>query len=274
MRSAGGRSRPLRAAVGEDAGGGANGHEGEGARRRGVQSLEVAMGVLRALGEAARPLMLKELADRAGMPPAKAHRYLVSFIESGMVRQDAETGRYALGEFALTLGLVALQGLDIVRDTASVLADLRDHLEETVFLAVWGNRGPTIVRWEEAARPIAVNVRVGSVLPVETSATGRVFAAFLKEAAGHAVDRAMVEEIRATGLATQRNALMQGIGAVSSPVFDHRGQIVGAITVLGADTGFDASPTGRIARACILAGEDASRRMGHRPDLQQARCSA
>lgn len=157
-----------------------------------------------------------------------------------------------------------------MRDTATVLADLRDQLEETVFLAVWGNRGPTIVRWEEAARPIAVNVRVGSVLPIETSATGRVFAAFLPDAAGNRISPSMVEEIRASGIATQRNALMQGIGAVSTPVFDHRAQIVGAITVLGADTGFDASPNGPVARACRLAGEDASRRMGYRPDLNGA----
>lgn len=268
MASLGSRTKALRMPLRGDADDGDIRHETETARRRGVQSLEVAMGVLRALGRSARPMMLKELADRAGMPAAKAHRYLVSFIESGMVRQDADTGRYALGDFALTLGLVALQGLDIVRDTASVLADLRDELEETVFLAVWGNRGPTIVRWEEAARPIAVNVRVGSVLPVDTSASGRVFAAFLKEAGHHKLDGAMVDEIRASKLATQRNALMQGIGAVSTPVFDHRGQVVGAITVLGADTGFDASPDGPIAQACVRAGQAASQRMGYRPGLE------
>ncbi|GAA0602126.1 IclR family transcriptional regulator [Caenispirillum bisanense] len=234
------------------------------ARRRGVQSLEVALHLLTALAEAARPLMLKELSERAGMPAAKAHRYLVSFIEGGMVRQDADSGRYALGDFALTLGLVALQGLDIVRDTAGVLQDLRDALDETVFLAVWGNRGPTIVRWEESVRPIAVNVRVGSVLPVATSATGRVFAAWLKEAAGHGLDPKLLDEIRLRGFATQRNALMQGIGAVSAPVFDHRDQIIGAITVLGADTGFDASADGPVARACKAAGIEASHRMGWR----------
>lgn len=241
------------------------------ARRRGVQSLEVAMRLLAALGQAARPLPLKELSERAGMPAAKAHRYLVTFVEAGMVRQDADSGRYALGDFALTLGLVALQGLDIVRDTAGVLQDLRDALDETVFLAVWGNRGPTIVRWEESVRPIAVNVRVGSVLPVATSATGRVFAAWLKEAAGHGLDPRLLDEVRARGLATQRNALMQGIGAVSAPVFDHRGQIIGAITVLGADTGFDATPDGRVAQACRAAAEEASLRMGFR---RQARRSA
>lgn len=242
--------------------------DGENGRRRGVQSLEVAMGVLRALGTAGRPLMLKELSEAAGMPAAKAHRYLVTFVEAGMVRQDPDSGRYALGDFALELGLVALQGLDIVRDTAAVMQDLRDALDETVFLAVWGNRGPTIVRWEESVRPIAVNVRVGSVLPVATSATGRIFAAFLPEAAGHGLERAMLDEIRATGIATQRNALMQGIGAVSAPVFDHRGQITGAMTVLGADTGFDARADGVNARACARSAREASLHMGWRPDLQ------
>lgn len=239
------------------------------ARRRGVQSLEVAMRLLAALGEAARPLMLKDLSARAGMPAAKAHRYLVTFVETGMVRQDPDSGRYALGDFALTLGLVALQGLDIVRDTAGVLQDLRDSIDETVFLAVWGNRGPTIVRWEESVRPIAVNVRVGSVLPVATSATGRVFAAWLKEASGHGLDPRLLDEIRLRGIATQRNALLQGIGAVSAPVFDHRGEIIGAITVLGADTGFDARADGRNALACKAAAEEASLRMGFRPELRR-----
>lgn len=265
-----GRQNRAQRAPADEGGAAGDAAEPEHARRRGVQSLEVAMGILRALAEAARPLMLKELSERAGMPAAKAHRYLVTFVESGMVRQDPDSGRYALGDFALTLGLVALQGLDIVRDTARVMQDLRDELDETVFLAVWGNRGPTIVRWEESVRPIAVNVRVGSVLPVTTSATGRTFAAWLPEASDHGIDRAMLDEIRATGIAAQRNALMQGIGAVSAPIFDHRGEIIGALTVLGADTGFDARPDGPVARACLRAAREASLHMGHRPDLQAA----
>jgi DNA-binding IclR family transcriptional regulator len=48
-----------------------------------------------------------------------------------------------------------------------------------VFLAIWGNHGPTIVRWEESSEPVTLNVRVGSVMPLVTSATGRAFAAFM-----------------------------------------------------------------------------------------------
>jgi len=46
-------------------------------------------------------------------------------------------------------------------------------------------KGPVVFALEESSRPVFMNVRVGSILPLLTSATGRVFAAFLPEAAVH-----------------------------------------------------------------------------------------
>ena len=40
-----------------------------------------------------------------GMPAAKAHRYLASFMPAGLIEQHPESGRYDLGPFALELGL-------------------------------------------------------------------------------------------------------------------------------------------------------------------------
>lgn len=73
--------------------------------KHGVQSLEVGMSILRAMATGRRSMMLKEIAEAAGMPPSKAHRYLVSLIRSGLVEQDRLTSRYDLGPFALNLGL-------------------------------------------------------------------------------------------------------------------------------------------------------------------------
>jgi len=76
--------------------------------RAGIQSVEVGFGLLQALGEAAGPLMLRDLARAANMSAAKAHRYLVSFQRLQLVVQDAATTRYDLGPAALKLGLAAL----------------------------------------------------------------------------------------------------------------------------------------------------------------------
>ncbi|WP_186409176.1 helix-turn-helix domain-containing protein, partial [Candidatus Accumulibacter aalborgensis] len=48
-------------------------------QRQGIQSIEVGTRLLRALAAHGRPMMLRDVARNAGMPAAKAHRYLVSF---------------------------------------------------------------------------------------------------------------------------------------------------------------------------------------------------
>ena len=56
-----------------------------GGAQRGIQSVEVGGQLLRALAHHGRPLALKDLARDAGMSPAKAHPYLVSFGKIGLV---------------------------------------------------------------------------------------------------------------------------------------------------------------------------------------------
>jgi len=89
--------------------------------RQGIQSIEVGVPLLRVLADHGAPMMLRDLAKAAGMPAAKAHRYLVSFVRTGLVTQDPLSGRYDLGHFALDLGLASLARLDAVRVATPVL---------------------------------------------------------------------------------------------------------------------------------------------------------
>src|SRR5574343_1219676 len=151
----------------------------DGDGKHGVQSLEIGMGILRAMVNGQRSMMLKEIAAAADMPASKAHRYLVSLIRAGLVDQDPMSSRYDLGTFAMNIGLVALDRLDRVRLGLNTIADMRDEINQTTALAGWGDRGPVIVRWERPRRPITVNVITGTVLDLLSSATGRVFAAWM-----------------------------------------------------------------------------------------------
>src|SRR5213596_2931223 len=90
--------------------------------QRGIQSVEVGGQLLLALAHSGRPMALKDLAREAGMAPAKAHPYLVSFARIGLIEQDALSGFYFLGPLALQLGLISLQQANPVQVATPLIA--------------------------------------------------------------------------------------------------------------------------------------------------------
>ena len=103
----------------------------------GVQAVDTALRVLSALIDMGPPLMLKTVAERAQMPPPKAHRYLVSFCRGGLAERDPASGGYRLGPLAVRLGLAALRHVHVVNVGAYALGELRDQVGYTVGLAIW-----------------------------------------------------------------------------------------------------------------------------------------
>lgn len=253
--------------------------------RTGIQSIEVGFQLLKALAAAPRAQMLRDLAAAAQMNPAKAHRYLVSFQRLGMVAQDPDSGRYDLGPFALQLGLAGLNRLDPVKKARPILSRLRDEIDQTVGIAVWGNHGPTIVHWEESSHPVSVSLRLGDVMPMLNSATGRLFGAYLpRRQSGPLIERELAErgadevpdlprsmadydrvcaEVREHGAARIRGGVLPGINAISMPVFDASGHIAMALIVLGAQTVFDAEWGSAIERRVREIARQISMELGH-----------
>jgi DNA-binding IclR family transcriptional regulator len=252
--------------------------------QRGIQSVEVGGELLRALTEYGEPMMLRDLASSAGMPPAKAHPYLVSFVRLGLVEQDRATGRYELGPLALQMGLASMRRLEPVRIATEAIAELVLRIGQTVALSVWGNHGPTVVRIEEASGAVHVNMRTGSVMSLFGTATGRVFAAFLppkmienfvetgvgRASVGDETARQMsrkqiaaaVAEVRERGLARAVDRPIPGVNAFCAPVFDHSGSIALAITAIGPSGTFDAGWDSDIAKELLDCAETISKRLG------------
>ncbi|SAI69672.1 transcriptional regulator [Bordetella ansorpii] len=257
--------------------------------RRSIQSVEVGFPLLAALVDAARPLTLRDLATAAGMTSAKAHPYLVSFTRVGLVQQDAATGQYELGPFALQMGLVSLQRLDPVRVALPELALLQAEIGHTLGVAVLGSHGPTMIHIAEASYPVHVNMRKGTVMSMLHTATGLVFAAWLPpKVAEHYIAReegdaaviatlagarktgpvehldTLLADVRVHGMARALGNPLPGVDALSVPVFDHTGAIVLALTALGPNGLFDTAWNGAIARPLQACAQEISRKLGYR----------
>lgn len=243
---------------------------------RGIQSVEVGGQLLLALAHHGRPMALKDLAREAGMPPAKAHPYLVSFGKLGLVEQEPASGRYGLGPLALQLGLISLQQYDPVRLATPLIDELAQLTGHTVAIAVWGNRGPTIVRVAEPPSPVHVSMRHGTVMSLTGTASGWLFAAHRPRASVLAVLEAertrpdagfddRLADVRERGLARAVDLSMPGVSAMAAPVFDGSGTLVLSITAIGATASFDTRWEGGVASALRRVAIDLSRRLGWQP---------
>lgn len=251
--------------------------------RRGIQSIEIGLSVLRALARSTGPLHLREIALAAGMPPSKAYRYLVSFTEAGMVKQDADSSQYDLGPFAMQLGLAALGRIDELDIAASELRRVCIETRCDAHLTVWGDTGPTVIRWHQGRNDIAIRVREGALLPIMTSATGRIWACYLTDQIIAPLIKMELAELKQeTGTsrskflehyhnqigATRQHHLSralgekrQGIDALSGPVFN-RGGIAFAITLLCPQGDFDFSYDGIPASIFREILTDLSKQLG------------
>lgn len=136
-----------------------------------------------------------------------------------------------------------------------ICADVGDH---TLCLAVWGNHGPTIIRWQPSERPVSEHLQTGLAMSVTRSSTGLTYAAFLPpEVTASFIDEdlrlfrnpgveetvqreqfeAEIAEVRRRGLARMVDpepSILHKvpINRFSAPIFDAGGNMVLALSLV------------------------------------------
>lgn len=227
--------------------------------KHGIKSIEVGARLVRALVEARGPMSLKDLASAACMHPAKAHRYLTSYIATGLIRQDQPTKYYLLGEMALQIGIAAINRYDPLARAVDLQQTLRESLDKTTVLSVWGTHGPVTMSVRESSQPVVMSMKLGATLPILNSAAGLVFAAFmpqvivsrfvhnelkartstmLETSTRKSVER-LLDSVRKNGFAVNKGHLTHGVEAVAIPFLSHTREVIAVLSVLGPQHSID-----------------------------------
>ena len=202
----------------------------------GVQSLEIGLSVLDVLIDHNEPMMLKDIAQAIQMHPAKCHRYLVSLIRKSYARQLSD-GRYGLGNRVNALAHTGFNQNNILERLTHIANEIKDTLNCGVQIAKWFSEGPIIIQSVEPDSPISIITRIGSRMPLTTSATGQLFASYQPDAVIQPLviaewqtgDQADIAEkwrtfsqlqakIRTQGYATVTGDMLMGINAITIPV--------------------------------------------------------
>jgi hypothetical protein len=228
--------------------------------------------------------MLRDLAERAALTAGQAHAYLVSFRTLGLVEQDAATGLYRLGPYALTLGLARLRWHDPLAVIWESVPAFAESLHLMVTMSIWTDAGPVILRLHEAPFQIYSNIRTGARYSLTQTATGRLFAALmptdvvqplveaeLTEARKAGVPdlvaaadyQAALTLIRADGCSQTEGSPVPDISAIAAPVYDLNEQIVAAITLIGRRGRVACQPGGEHREAVLAFVKHLSQRLGY-----------
>lgn len=217
----------------------------------GIQAVDIALEILDGVAENGSGISLTALSRKTGVQPSKLHRYLVSLTRRGLLIQAPVTGLYDLGPYARRIGMAALNRFDEMGYAHQAVTMLSAKTGHAIGLYVWTDLGPALVRLEMGAHAFPVALRVGSALPLCTSATGRVFLAYMPAAItqpfvarersaaleegypapdGPALEKEL-EIIRAQRIYWTHDAIIPGL-AVVAPVFDAHGGLFCTLTGL------------------------------------------
>lgn len=232
----------------------------------GIKSLEIGVRVLTSVARLPAAATLTEIANDARLDLSTCRRYLVSLINTGMVYQEDQSGKYDLGEHLFILGLRALMRGEVIRGTINHALALNREIDLTVIVSVWGDLGPTVVAWFDRSTKLICNSYIGSVYPLLTTATGRVFMAFQPD--DSVMDLAAVElgarnpadltpkqmariarlraAVRRDRIGMTDGEVIPGLSAIASPVFDCYGKIAAVVAVLTESRSLEGSARQRV----------------------------
>jgi DNA-binding IclR family transcriptional regulator len=250
------------------------------ARPPGIQAVDRAARILKALAGGSRRLGVTELAQRLELAPPTVHGLLQTLQAHGFVEQDRGSGKYQLGAGLLQLGNSYLD-LNELRSRSLVAAErLAQRADAGVRVGVM--HGSSVVVVHHVFRPDETLqiLEVGAQLPVHASALGKAILAYASAAVVEDLTaeplpkltnrtlsarelRAQFPAIRERGVARERDEAILGESSVAAPIFDHGGNAVGAVGVVGdTERIVPRAPAKGLVAAVAEAASGISRELG------------
>ncbi|CAG5080066.1 IclR family transcriptional regulator [Thermobacillus xylanilyticus] len=248
-----------------------------------IQALDRALRILDLFDEHTPELKLTEISARMQLHKSTAHALLRTLQIHGYIEQDEESGKYRLGLRLLEKGQMLLQNLDIRNVARPHLQALSDATGQTAHLLILDGREGVYIDKVEGAQAAIRYSRIGRRVPLHSSASGKVLAAFQPPDAlerllagytyvrhtpntidSEAKFRRELEEVRKHGCAFDREENEPGVLCIAAPIFGHDGQLLAAMSLSCMTARVDEAEAQRLAERVRKTTAEISARLGHR----------
>jgi len=256
------------------------------AESSGSRSVRRALEIFELMLQRGAPVTVAELVQELRIPKSTAYELARTLTEAGYLERAPRDGALFLGRKLYELGMVYRSQVDLLKDGSQLVEELRDATGETVQLSVLENEMMLVLVKEEGSQPIRIISRVGSRVPVNWAAAGRLLVSDLDDDAlaallthtirssptGRAptdVDRLIqqIRKFRDQGFGFELNEANEHAGCVAAPVIDSRGHCVAAISIVAPEQRLGRSNRNRL----IAQVRDVAKRLSGRLGAPQHR---
>jgi len=222
-------------------------------------TLGKAVAVLDVVARAERPMRFRDLREAIGQPPGTLHRQVSNLISEGLLQVNPDQS-YGLGLRLLQFAARAWSGNRFREIAEPHLAALHEKTGETVHLGVLSDLEVIYLDKVESRQAVRMHSQIGNASPCYCTGVGKAaLSALPPEDAEARIERIdfrrhtehtladaaalgrELADIRAVGIAFDREEHETGIHCVAAPIWSHDRSFVGGISVT--------APSYRIAMA-------------------------
>lgn len=221
----------------------------------GARSLRRAVDILGLIEQSGRSLSVAEIVSALKLPRSTAYEIIRVLLETNLLAQSQQEARFTLGRRLFEFGMHYRNQDRLLQEGSRVLSALRDETGETVQLSILDEDRVNIVLKEEGNRAVRIISNVGSRVPVNWSAAGRLLVSdFADEDLRRFLERTIapsptgraemdvptlmqqVRFYRARGFSTEINEANEHAGCIGAPVLDQEGRCVAAISLAAPES--------------------------------------
>jgi DNA-binding IclR family transcriptional regulator len=196
-----------------------------GGRPRLLISTMKCLALLEALAAEPGPVGVSALARQTNEVRGTTHQRLQTLVASGWVEPVGD-GKYRLTLRAMEVGNAVLEQADLGSRVLPTLTSLAGQTGETSSLAVLDHEAALIIQRVAADHALRVDIKAGTRMPLEPSASGRVLVSFcnydellqLRRARITLPSQAIIEQVRAVGYASQHDEYIAGMSSAAVPI--------------------------------------------------------
>ena len=235
---------------------------------------------------------LSDIAQTAMTSKTTAHRLLNTLVDLGYAEQDPDTEKYSLTLNLFSLAARSLSGrADLLKVADRVMGKLSRATGESINLGVMDDREQrvTYIHKYDSFYNLSMQSTLGLRNPLHSTSLGKALLAWRDGAeieerldvmtldqiaprtiTDRATLRAQLEDIRLQGYSEEIEESEAGVRCMATPVLDHMGKSVAAISIAFPMFRFDEAKKADYIELLREAGREASAALGYRGDIAGA----